>query len=282
LSDEKNNINDLLNSCLIFEPPKKLNSFYYRCEKKFELDLIIDMYEDGSKFGVVLVSGDELQIYLITINLNKENRNYETKLLKTRKFELPNDHGHGGQSQKRFERNTEIMRKYYVKELSNDIVNAYCYDNHSKSLISKLILAGNGQMKYDISQSDVFKQHLSKYLFKIVNVNEFESNTAKNILIDIIQEIEHTDLSSINMEIDELVRTNSDLLIFGENECLSNLFEHKIKKIYINIDCIDNKLKDKLLEFKKQKKNISIILTKADRLKTYGNWLGVKWFNDEN
>ena len=52
----------------MFEPPKQLKYMYYRCDTKFHLDTILDMFDDDNTYGLCLISGEDLLIYLVSIS----------------------------------------------------------------------------------------------------------------------------------------------------------------------------------------------------------------------
>jgi peptide subunit release factor 1 (eRF1) len=279
--DEKTNSIFSMETCFIFEPPKKLNKMYYRCQDKFELDSIIDMYDDGIQYGVCLISGDELNIYILNVNPNSQDylddkMDCDIKLLKSTSVNRPNSHNKGGQSAPRFGRINKSIIKKCADEFASDIVSTYMYDNHTKCLITKLIVAGNGEMKNDVCQTPIFRQHMDKYLFRIITINDMESVSIKNILLSLLNDIDKNDISKIDKDIDNLMQTNIDYLVFSENECLPLLECNKLKKLYVNIDMVnDDDVKDKLNIY--SKKN-NIIFAKSDKLRMYGGWIGIRLY----
>lgn len=271
-----------VNNCInmIFEPPKQLKQTYYRCQDRFEIDNIIDMYDEGIQYGVCLISGKELLIYIITVNPLAVNyldatMDCNIKLIKKSEIRLKNKHKKGGQSSARFGRIADAIRDNEVEEAANDIVEAMMYDNHTKCKIVKLIVGGFGPMKDDIVVTQIFKQYMTKYLFKIVTTNEINSNSAKNILLQLLEEISHNDIIKIDREIDELLQTKIDLLAFSEIECIPLLEEQRLKKLYVSdtIPALDHIIE---LDHKK-----IIIITKSDRVRMMGGCIGVKLYYEE-
>ena len=84
----------------VIEPPLEINTFLYRCDSEFYLDPIEDMLSEKEIYGLLLIDRREC-----TVGILRGNR---VELLKYMTSQVPGKHGKGGQSQRRFERLTEI------------------------------------------------------------------------------------------------------------------------------------------------------------------------------
>jgi peptide chain release factor subunit 1 len=92
----------------VIEPPMPINTFLYRCDSSFYLEPIEDMLTEKEIYGLFLIDRREC-----TIGILKGNR---IELLKYMTSQVPGKHGRGGQSQRRFERLTEIAaHEWFVK-----------------------------------------------------------------------------------------------------------------------------------------------------------------------
>ncbi len=255
---------------LLLEPPKKLSFAYYRCDNKFHLDSVLEMFEDGQKIGVCLISGKELLIYVLTLSGSHVDYN----LIKRVDIVLANKHNKGGQSSNRFGRIVQIVRNNYVDIAVQNIIETYMYDNNTKCSITKLVLAGPGVMKNDVANTDEFKQYMSKYLHKIIPTNNFNDGTIYELSSDIISEIKQNDVKSIDSEINNLIQIDYDTLAFGQTECMELIDTKNIKKLFVNKTELTSELKDTL--FVEMVGSFEMIITESTTLKTYGNWIGIK------
>jgi peptide chain release factor subunit 1 len=84
----------------IFSPPIPITTFLYRCDSQFYLNPLEEMLVEKDIYGLLLIDRREC-----TIGILKGNR---VELLKYMTSQVPGKHGRGGQSQRRFERLTEI------------------------------------------------------------------------------------------------------------------------------------------------------------------------------
>ena len=84
----------------VIEPPMEIQTFLYRCDSEFFLEPIENMLTEKEIYGLLLIDRREC-----TVGILRGNR---VELLKYMTSQVPGKHGKGGQSQRRFERLTEI------------------------------------------------------------------------------------------------------------------------------------------------------------------------------
>ena len=92
----------------IIEPPQPITTFLYRCDSLFYVEPLEAMLTEKDLYGLLLIDRREC-----TIGILKGNR---IEMLKYMTSQVPGKHGRGGQSQRRFERLTEIAaHEWFVK-----------------------------------------------------------------------------------------------------------------------------------------------------------------------
>ncbi|MGF3554753.1 MAG: peptide chain release factor aRF-1 [Thermoplasmatota archaeon] len=92
----------------VIEPPLPINIFLYRCDSSFFLEPLEQMLVEKEVYGLLLLDRREC-----TIGILRGNR---IELLKYMTSHVPGKHGRGGQSQRRFERLTELAaHEWFVK-----------------------------------------------------------------------------------------------------------------------------------------------------------------------
>jgi len=126
----------------VIEPPMPVNTFLYRCDSSFYLEPLEDMLTEKEIYGLLLIDRREC-----TIGMLRGNR---IELLKYMTSQVPGKHGRGGQSQRRFERLTEIAaHEWFVKcgERASEIF-------RSEGKIQGVLVGGPGPTKqYFINES---------------------------------------------------------------------------------------------------------------------------------
>lgn len=92
----------------IIEPPMPVTTFLYRCDSLFYTEPLEQIFSEKEIYGLLLVDRREC-----TVGILKGNR---VEMLKYMTSQVPGKHGRGGQSQRRFERLTEIAaHEWFVK-----------------------------------------------------------------------------------------------------------------------------------------------------------------------
>lgn len=256
---------------ILFEPPKKINISFYRCDNKFHFDNILDMYNNENLIGVCLLSGEELRIYSVSIT----GSHVEPRLVKRITICLPNKQTKGGQSAVRFARNADIVRNQYVIKYVENIVNAYMTENNTKCNVSKIVVAGFGYMPDDVIENALFKQYLNKYLYKKLVISSIDDLTVVKIIKD-LHLVLSTDLATnVDTEIKSLIENNADMIGFGKNECINYIESKNITKLFVNKNLMTQDIRDIFMRCK----NINIIESNSSQLELYGGWLCVKKYS---
>ncbi len=92
----------------VVEPLTPITTFLYRCDSLFYLEILEGMLIEKDIYGLLLIDRREC-----TIGILRGNR---VDMLKYMTSQVPGKHGRGGQSQRRFERLTEIAaHEWFVK-----------------------------------------------------------------------------------------------------------------------------------------------------------------------
>lgn len=257
-------------SSILFEPPMQLKYLYYRCDTKFHLDGILDMYEDCETYGLCLISGEDLLVYTVSVFGDQ----FDMKLIDNETIELQTRTKRGGSSSGRYGRINDKAKNFNKTTFSEMIVDTFMTDNHTKCKIKKLILAGPTNMKKEVSETPLFQQHLKKYLFKIINTNGVHQTVVEMIMLTVINEIKYANVKDVDLELNNLITCKYDMLAIGENECTQILSNNNITKLFVCKSLVkDVFIKDYLELFKM---TTQIIFTESVMLKTYGGWIGIK------
>jgi peptide subunit release factor 1 (eRF1) len=281
----------------IFIPPKPLKRSYYRCDTKFHLDHIIDMFEENTiTVGIVLVSGNEC----IISKVNENNSYMDVQIINKVNIHLVNKHNKGGQSSVRFGRIADNIRSKYVRRhskkvfecsrtrrepvhsktvlpflngdahkyvniVSFKIVESYMIDNNTKSLVDKIIIAGPGEFKNDIISTAIFKQYFNNSLFDVITCEDINESNIKTIYNMKKDEIIGMSDKDIENKLSQLIETEYDILVFGKDECMNTINMNMLDTLYTNENYKNSNIN-------------TIIKSNANIIQIYGGWVGIKRF----
>ena len=192
----------------VIEPPLPITTFLYRCDSSFYLEPLEEMLVEKEIYGLLLIDRREC-----TVGLLKGNR---IELLKYMTSQVPGKHGRGGQSQRRFERLTEIAaHEWFVKcgEQASDIF-------QTTSEIKGLFVGGPGPTKqYFVEENYLHYEIQDKIIdtFDTGYTDEFglrelvsaASETMSNLKISKEKQL-------MKKFLKEVTKTDESLAIYGE------------------------------------------------------------------
>lgn len=266
--------NDLehFNGSIIFEPFKKINHFYYRCDKKFHLNSIMEMYEKNISFGYMLVSGKRYILYKI----NKFGQNMEIIKLYDNSIKLQKRQKKGGQSAQRIGRIRDEKENNYVKKIVEKMKFIFI-----KMKIKGLVIGGPSNIKNKIIENDDVNKFFGNNILKVVTTPEIDDNTINYLYKESLDvTLEKEDEESLNLlnKIKLLIELADSKLIIGYNEAIENLKICMLETLLISKN-IDENIKKNLYKYQ-QNSGCKIIEFNPNISPINGDIdiMGIKWY----
>jgi len=119
----------------IIEPPLPITTFLYRCDSLFYTEPLEQMFTEKEIYGLLLLDRREC-----TIGILRGNR---VEMLKYMTSQVPGKHGRGGQSQRRFERLTEIAAHEWFVKCGDTASDIFLHEENIKGIL----VGGSGPTK---------------------------------------------------------------------------------------------------------------------------------------
>ncbi len=194
----------------VIEPPLEINTFLYRCDSEFYLDPLLDMLTEKEIYGLLLIDRREC-----TIGILRGNR---VELLKYMTSQVPGKHGKGGQSQRRFERLTEIAaHEWFQKaaEKASDI-----FREHEE--IKGIFVGGPGPTKQYFVEEEYLHYEIQDKIVETFDTG-YTDEFGLRELVDAASKT-RTDLkvskekNLMKRFLKEVTKTDNNLSIYGENQ----------------------------------------------------------------
>jgi peptide subunit release factor 1 (eRF1) len=245
----------------VFEPPNPVNKFYYKCDKKFHLEDLLDLYVVYDTYAVLLISGKRTDLYTYSKN--------NTNLIKSLKLDLPNQHKTGGSSAPRFGRIRDEKINLYMKIICEILCNNLLKDGVFSHL--GLIIAGPAQLKDQIQLENLFKIHFEKHLIATFTIPEINDQSINCVIELVEKKIFGTVDDQITKRFESMLSNPQmiDLFVFGTENVLEQFKSGLLSEIFIQKDYLD------LLE-----PNSKTIITYIDEFfaKKYGITVGIRYY----
>ncbi len=259
----------------IIHPPKTIQKSYYRCDNRFHLDAVSEMYGESIAYGIVLLSGKEYRCYILEIIGSHK----EFILVNSDEIQLQKRQKKGGQSAVRFDRIREIQRNHYTREVAEVIRQTYMRKNDTECIIKGLIVGGVAGIKKEIMDEEIFQQYFSQKVMRVVNtevINDLTVYDVYNKSCDLLSKLDMKAVSQIIDEIKNLIIDADDTLVFGIDEIVEGIGNYSIKKVIISENIIDNYnylTKNKLYDYE-------IHIVPDNLINEYGGIIAIKYYND--
>lgn len=206
---------------------------YYRCDNKFHLDEILEMYEEEDKFGIVLVSGETCRIYTVIKSGDhtqiKEEKNAQVHQLK--------GHKKGGQSAPRFQRLRDENEEAQIKKVAEHMVNAYWNHELSTVTVSSIMIGGPAEFKNKVREHPLIKQFFNSAIVGVVTTGSIDDKLVDKVYYDnkdLFVNVKDKESLKVISEIEKLIERGDDKLIFGFDEARENLAMCLLDKLVVN------------------------------------------------
>jgi len=222
----------------VIEPPLPITTFLYRCDSSFYLKPLLDMLVEKEIYGLLLIDRREC-----TVGLLKGNR---VELLKYLTSHVPGKHGRGGQSQRRFERLTEIAaHEWFVKcgETVSDIF-------QSVENIQGIFVGGPGPTKqYFVDENYLHYEVQDKIVdtFDTGYTDEFGLRELVTAASETMTDLKISKEKKLMKRfLKEITKTKGSLAVYGETQVRKALdmgavdtllLSENLRKYRVNLKC---------------------------------------------
>jgi peptide chain release factor subunit 1 len=194
----------------VIEPPMPICTFLYRCDSLFYTEPLEQMLLEKEIYGILLIDRREC-----TVGILKGNR---VELRKYMTSQVPGKHGKGGQSQRRFERLTELAaHEWFVKcgEQASEIFLA-------EEDIKGIFIGGPGPTKqYFVEENYLHYEIRDKIIetFDTGYTDEYGLKELVNVASRTMSNLKITkEKRYMKRFLKEVTKTDENLAVYGEKE----------------------------------------------------------------
>jgi peptide subunit release factor 1 (eRF1) len=209
---------------LVFEPKLPLKSCMYRCDSKFHLDELLDMYQDYPTFGVVFTDGNLCDMYQVRA----------ARWLKIDDVDvfLQGQFKNGGQSANRLQRKRDILRGWNLTRIAEDLVELFFDRENQAATVKALVLCGPAQFKQQLAAHKLVQSYFREGAVVVYNIASLD----KNLLNGLLVELEANDpvAQKSERELEQLIRDCDERLLFGAAEVEQALADSLAKVVFTN------------------------------------------------
>ncbi len=199
-----------------FEPFKPINTSLYLCDNKFHTEALSELLESDLRFGFIVMDGNGVLYGAVSGNTRE--------ILHKQSVDLPKKHGRGGQSALRFSRLRLEKRHNYVRKCTELAVQFFITNDRPN--VAGLVLAGSGDFKTDLKNSDMFDPRLAAKVIKVVDVSyggENGFNQAIELAGEALQNVKFVQEKKLLGKFFDEIALDTGRYCFGINDTLMAL-----------------------------------------------------------
>ncbi len=192
------------------EPPMPITTFLYRCDSLFYIEPLAEMLTEKDIYGLFLIDRREC-----TIGMLRGNR---VELLKYMTSQVPGKHGRGGQSQRRFERLTEIAAHEWFVKCGEKASEIFLQEENLKGILvggpgpTKQYFVDEALLHYEIQEKiiDIFDTGYTDE-FGLKELVSSASETMSNLKI-------FQEKKVMKRFLKEITKNEKSLAVYGEKQ----------------------------------------------------------------
>lgn len=230
---------------------------WYRCDNRFHVDQVQDLYSEHHAIGVIIVSGETTQMYkcvgtshALLDEINVHRQKHQRK---------------GGQSAPRFQRIREGQIHEYIKTIQEHAWRVFARDG--KCIVHALVISGAADIRDQLLTTGSFALTtlITPIVCKGATVTDalMESGAAKTLIT--------TAADKKLAELFERLAIDDPTIIYGRDEITSAYVEKMTKCVYV---CAG----DPLLDVISDAVIVPLDSMFASKLSSYGSAIAERWY----
>jgi peptide chain release factor subunit 1 len=194
----------------VIEPPMPITTFLYRCDSLFYTEPLEHMLTEKEIYGLLLIDRRECTIGMLRGNI--------VELLKYMTSQVPGKHGRGGQSQRRFERLTEIAAHEWFVKCGEKASEIFLTQNNMKGIF----IGGSGPTKQYFYEEGYLHYEIQKKVMEVFDTGYTDEYGLKE-LVGVASET-MTDLKVSKEKkvmkrfLSEVTKSEKSLAAYGEEQ----------------------------------------------------------------
>ena len=223
----------------VIEPPLAITTFLYRCDSEFYISPLEEMLHEREIYGLLLIDRREC-----TLGLLRGNR---IELIKYMTSQVPGKHGRGGQSQRRFERLTEIAaHEWFVK----------CGDKASEVFLGEeeikgIFVGGPGPTKQYFVDENYLHYEIQEKILDTFDTGYTDEYGLRELVTAASETMGNLKISKekklMKKFLKEITKSEKGLAVYGENQVRKALeigaidtllLSENLRKFRIKLKCL--------------------------------------------
>jgi len=206
-------------------PPEPINTFLYRCDSRFHVEILKEMVKGRGTYGILLVDTSEATYALLkgrTLNVVKRITSG-----------IPGKHRAGGQSARRFERYREMRIQEFFRRVGEKANEIFL----SVPDLKGIIVGGPGYTKRDFLKGDYLHYELAQKVIGVIDTSYTDEEGLDELISkasQILKGVRYAEEKKLVQEFLYHVGHGTGMAVYGERDVVSTLKEGLVKTLLIS------------------------------------------------
>ena len=220
------------------EPPMPIVTFLYRCDSLFYTEPLAEMLTEKDIYGLFLIDRRECTVGML--------RGSRVELLKYMTSQVPGKHGRGGQSQRRFERLTEIAAHEWFVKCGEKASEIFLQEENLKGIL----VGGPGPTKQYFVDETFLHYEIQEKIIDIFDTGYTDEFGLKELVSSASETMSNLKISqekkAMKRFLKEVTKTEKSLAVYGEQQVRkaldmgvvdSLLLSENLRKYRVTLSC---------------------------------------------
>ena len=221
----------------VIEPPIPITTFLYRCDSSFYVEPLEEVFTEREIYGLLLLDRRECTIGIL--------RGNKVELLKYMTSRVPGKHGRGGQSQRRFERLTEIAAHEWFVKCGEKASEIFLTEENLKGIF----VGGSGPTKQYFVDEDYLHYEIQNKIIDTFDTGYTDEFGLKELVSAASETMTDLKISKekkvMKRFFKEVTKTEKSLAVYGEAQVRKALEMGVIDTLLLSEDLRKYRLKMK-------------------------------------
>lgn len=209
------------------EPPKELQTFLYRCDDHFHVDLLKDMLKDDNMIGFLAIDAKDAGWGLL--------HGDKLEVLSETSSGVAGKHRQGGQSARRFERLREMELNSYYNRVA-DTTREYFIDIYP---IKGLIISGPGPTKENFIREEYLEYRLQNNIIATIDASYSGSEGVREAFAraqEVLSDYRMVEEKKLVEKLFQEINFRRGLAVYGLKDIIDLLKRNVVSMILITDD----------------------------------------------
>ncbi|HDM67317.1 MAG TPA: peptide chain release factor 1, partial [Thermoplasmatales archaeon] len=242
----------------VIEPPLPFKTFLYRCDSEFYLQPLEEMLAERDVYGLLLIDRRECTIGML--------RGDRIELLKYMTSQVPGKHGKGGQSQRRFERLTEIAAHEWFEKCGERASEIFLAEKDLKGIL----VGGPGPTKKYFVEEKYLHHEVQKKIIDLFDTGYTDEFGLRELVAAAAETMADLRISQekklMKRFLKEIIKNKDSLAVYGEEEIRKALeigalevllLSEDLRKYRVTLSCPNCNYTEKYTMDEDQLKNLN-------------------------